>query len=214
MTTACLVANARAQDRAIWHRRAFPMEAKGWLEDREHVLEEEYFWKKERALVARLRANRRLENEQRALRDALGNADELLAARLQATGVTRDRLDLLFVVPLIEVAWADGDVSIRERQLILERATRRGIVPNTPPYLALTGWLDQCPDNQFFDTASEAVHLMLEREDPDTRADDERDLIASCTRIAEATGEFFGLVRVSHSERECLRRRVPGLCRH
>ena len=187
------------------------MEQKGWLEDREHALEEEYFWKKERDLVARLQANSRLENERRALRNALGNVDEVSLARLQATGVTPDCLGLLFVVPLIEVAWADGDVSMRERQLILQMATRRGIVPNTPSYLVLTGWLDQCPNSQFFDTASEAVHLMLDREDPATRVDDERDLIESCRRVAEATGEFLGLVRVSQSERECLRRRIDGL---
>ena len=161
------------------------MEPKGWLEDREHVVEEEYFRRKERALLS----------------------------TLQATGFTPDTLGLLFVVPLIEVAWADGDVSSGERQLILETAARRGIAPDTSAAMELRGWLDQRPTNQLFDVAFEAIRMMLKTEEPDTRADDERDLIASCTRIAEATGEVLGLVRISHNERECLQRFVHGLTR-
>jgi hypothetical protein len=92
-------------------------------------------------------------------------------------------------------------------------AARRDIAPDTPVYKELTGWLDQCPNTQFFDTTFEAVRMILETEDPDTRADDERDLIGSCTRIAEATGEILGIVCVSHDERECLRRLVHGLTR-
>ncbi len=189
------------------------MEPKGWLEDREHVLEEEYFWRKERALLTRLRADMRRENERRVLRRELGNADEVFLAKLQAIGLTPDTVGLLFVVPLIEVAWADGAVSTRERQLILETATRRGIAPDTPAHMQLTGWLDRCPDRPFFDTTFEAVRMMLEAEDSDTRTANERDLIESCTRIAEATGEVLGLVRVSQGERECLRRLVHGLTR-
>ena len=189
------------------------MEPKGWLEDREHVVEEEYFWRKERTLLTRLRADSRRAHERRVLRNALGTADEVFLATLQAVGFTPDTLGLLFVAPLIEVAWADGVVSPGERQVILEMAARRGIAPDTPASRTLRGWLDQCPTNQFFDTACEAVRLMLETEDPDTRADDERDLIASSTRIAEATGEILGLVRVSHHERACLRRLAHGLTR-
>ena len=189
------------------------MEPRRWLEDREHALEEEYFWKKERTLLTRLRADSRREHELRVLRAELGTDDEVLLAKLQASGLTPDTLGLLFVVPLVEVAWADGDVSTVERQLILEMAARRGIASDTPASMELRGWLDQCPTNPFFDTAFEAVRMMLESEDPDTRADDERDLIGSCTRVAEATGEILGLVRVSHNERECLRRLIHGLTR-
>ena len=162
------------------------MEPRGWLEDREHALEEEYFWKKERTLLTRLRADRRREHERFVLRAALGTDDEVLLAKLQASGLTPDTLGLLFVLPLVEVAWADGIVSPGERQVILEMAARRGIVPDTAASRKLMGWLDQCPTDQFFDTACEAVRLMLETEDPHTRADDERDLIGSSTRIAEA----------------------------
>ena len=141
------------------------MEAKGWLQDREHGLEGGYFWQKERALITRLREDSRRENEQGRLRDALGNADEGCLATLHAAGVTSDTLGLLFIIPPIEVAWADGAVSTRERQLILEMAARRGIASDAPTYKDLMGWLNECPSRQFFDAALEAVHVMLEKED-------------------------------------------------
>ena len=187
------------------------MARKGWLEDREHVLEEEYFWRRERDLIARLREEGRRERERRVLADQLGDADEAFLAKLQSAGFTPDNLVLLHLVPLVEVGWAAGDVGVRERELILAMAVRRGVAPNTPAYARLTGWLDHRPDTDFFDTAGEAIRLVLEYEDPETRTADQQDLVDSCTRIAEATGEILGLVRISRGERECIQRIVHRL---
>ena len=187
------------------------MARKGWLEDREHVLEEEYFWRRERDLIARLREEGRRERERRVLTDQLGDADEAFLAKLQSAGFTPDNLVLLHLVPLVEVGWAAGDVTVRERELILAMAVRRGVAPDTPAYAQLTGWLDRRPDTDFFSTAGEAIRLVLEEEDPETRAADQHDLVDSCTRVAEATGEMLGLVRISRDERECIQRIVHRL---
>ena len=187
------------------------MANRDWLEEREHVLEEEYFWRQERALIARLREQRQLERQRRALGEQIGVADEAFLAELQTAGFTQDNLDLLHLVPLVEVAWAGGVVSARERELILAMATSRGLAPGSPACKQLGGWLDQRPAQRFFDTALEAIGAILEQEDPEARGADERNLITYCTKIAEATGEVLGLVRISHAERECLERIAHSL---
>ena len=182
------------------------MERKAWLADREHALEEEYFWRKEHELIARLREESRREQERRMLQAQLGDAGERFVRNLQAAGFKVENLGLLYLVPLVDVAWADGAVSVRERQCILATAARRGITPNTPAGTQLAAWLEQCPDRQFFDLALEAIRLIVTEEHYDRRSAVARDLVKCCTKVAEATGETLGLVRISHDERECLTR--------
>ena len=128
----------------------------GWLRDREHVLEEEYFWRKERALLARLREERRRQREIRALGARLHVGDEVLLAELQRAGFTSENVDLLHLVPLVEgrvvrrgrlARRAPADpragryVRNRGRQPVLRAAYR---LAELPPGFALLRHLARC----------------------------------------------------------------------
>lgn len=182
------------------------MEKKEWLGERARALEEEYFWRKERELIARLREQGRRERERQVLENRLGVADDALLSDLQTAGFTPDNLGLLHLVPLVEVAWAEGEVTTREREFILALAERRGILSGTPAYAQLVGWLDRCPDAHFFDRAFQAMRALLAGQDADTRAAAERDLVEHCTRVAEAAGGILRMAAISRDERECLKR--------
>ena len=182
------------------------MPSREFLGDRKHTQEEEYFRRKERELVAKLQEQGRRDKERSGIKDRLGIADEQLVTNLQEAGFAPDTLSLLHLVPLVEVSWAEGEVSARERELILGLAAGRGIAPDTEAHRQLTSWLDRCPDAQFFETAYEAIRATLARQDPESRKATERDLVDWSTRIAEATGGLLGLFPVSRDERECIRR--------
>lgn len=177
-----------------------------WLGDRERALEDEYFWRKDRELIAKLQEKGRLEDQRRGLRDELGNVEERVLADLQAAGFSPDNLGLLHLIPLVEVAWAEGDVTPRERELVLALAARRGITPESQAHQQLTGWLDACPDARFFETAYSAIGAMMAKQDPESREAEKQDLLEWATRIAEATGGILGIVPACRDERECIKR--------
>ena len=108
------------------------MQPNEWLKDRERALENEYFRRKDRELIAALREQGRQEKERGELKRRLGVADDSLPTDLQAAGFTPDNLALLHLVPLIDVAWAEGGVEARERQLIVALAARRGVTETSP----------------------------------------------------------------------------------
>ena len=182
------------------------MQSKEWLKDREQALEDEYFWRKDRELIAKLREQGRQAKARAELKKRLAVADEALPADLQTAGFTPDNLALLHLVPLVDVAWADGGIADRERQLILALAARRGVAEDTPAYAQLVGWLDRWPGRRFFQTAYSGIRAMLAQEDPQARAAGERDLIEWSTKIAEATGGILGMMPISREEREVLTR--------
>ena len=193
------------------------MSSKRFLEDRGHALENEYFHRKDRELIARLRAEGRKLAERHALENRLDTHDTAFLEQLQAAGFEPDNLVLLHLVPLVEVAWAEGEVTPRERELILAMAARRGVTDAGPAYERLVGWLDTQPDAAFFATTYEAIRKMLALEDETSRHAVQRDLESWSTRIAEATGGILGMMPISRDERECLRRiaqrlsQAPGL---
>src|SRR5687767_8210058 len=90
-------------------------------------LEDEFFRREDQRLIARLRELREAETARETLSKATGitNAavlDELLAMKIQP-----EIIAALRVVPLVEVAWADGSLDEKERKAVLSGAQEAGI---------------------------------------------------------------------------------------
>ena len=124
------------------------------------------------------------------------SADESLLAELQEVGVTPENLALLHLTPLVEVAWAEGEVTRRERELILVMAERRGVGPSDPVHTQLTEWLDANRGSEFLDRMNRWTRALLDTLEPTTRDAVRTDLLKSCTLVAEAAG---GILRHGRS---------------
>src|SRR5262245_42708019 len=70
-----------------------------------------------------------------ALREASGIAEEPILRRLAALGR----------IPIVEVAWADGEMDERERDAILVGAESVGIEPGSPSHGLLRIWTEDEP---------------------------------------------------------------------
>ena len=182
------------------------MASKEFLDDREHALENEYFYRKDRELIEHLREEGRKEAERHGLEEELQTHDTVFLQELQAAGFSPDNLRLIHLVPLVEVAWSEGEVTARERELILALAARRGFDADSAAYQQLVGWLDSQPEPAFFETTYKAIRKLLALQDETSRQATQEDLVAWCTKIAEATGGIHRLAPISRDERECLRR--------
>ncbi len=187
--------------------------SKEWLKDRERAIENEYFRRQDQVLIAQLREQGRLERDRQTLRDRLGTDDDRLPTKLQEAGFSADGLALLHLVPLVDVAWADKGITPRERELVLALAASRGVSPETPEHRRLVGWLERRPDQQTIDTAYAAIQALLAQQETSARATTRLELVASTTRVAEATGGILGMAPVSREERECLDRIAELLSR-
>jgi hypothetical protein len=130
--------------------------------------------------------------------------NEELLHRIHASGFTEDTFQLLHIVPLIQVAWADGEVTASERERILKLAQAQGLADGGPTRCALLDWLDRRPSDDFFDRALEAIRLVMLSLKPEQRTEAKKDLFSYCSSIASASGGFLGLGRISSEERAAL----------
>lgn len=182
------------------------MSDKDAFKERGRALEEEYFHRKERELIEKMRAKARAEAAQQELGSHTGVADPQILADLHELGYTSETISLLHLVPLVQMAWAEGHVSIRERDLIIEAARARGIETDSAADTQLKGWLTTRPSDELFTTTLRAIAAMFASRPDSEREAGEKDLLSYLTSIASASGGVLGFGAVSDSERAVLER--------
>jgi hypothetical protein len=181
------------------------MANKDAFDDRRRAQEEDYFRKKEQELVEQMRARAAAQQQRAEIGEAAGVADTAVLQSLQELGFTRETVTLLHLVPLVHVAWIDGGVTARERELILEAAAARGVTEGTPAYAKLVEWLDRRPSEDFFDETIGVIKVLMKgQSDAGTTP---HDLVELCMRVAGASGGILGFgQKVSDQERALIER--------
>lgn len=176
-------------------------------EERRRSHEAEYFQRREAELIAHIRETNLLAADRRGMGERIGVANDNLLQRLQELGYTQDTIMLVHLVPLVQVAWADGAVSASERDGIFEAAHARGIERGTAAHRELERWLEHRPPDGFFEDTLRLIgylmHALPEAEGDRIR----RDLLQLSTAIARVSSGLLGLgSRVSREERLILAR--------
>jgi tellurite resistance protein len=166
--------------------------------------EEDYFRKQDLELLERMRKAAAADRERKELGARSGLHDPALLKELEQLGFSPDTLSLLPLVPVLQVAWAEGSVSPEERKLILDLAGKRGIAEGSEADRQLKDWLTNRPQQDVFLRAGRLITAMLaagSQEMHDLSADD---LVKYCESIATASGGILGLGKVSAEERAAL----------
>jgi hypothetical protein len=183
------------------------MADKDMFKERERSLEEEYFRKQEAQLIEKLRERGKLEEIAEALAAKLQIDDPELLRRIMALGVTLDTGPAFLLAPLVQIAWGEGKVTDREREIVLRIAGERGVEATSPAHAQLQEWLRVRPPDELFDTAVQAIKTGLSVLSPAERAERVTRIIEACRQVAAASGglsRLLGLGTGVSSEEESL----------
>ena len=176
------------------------------LHDRKASLEEAFFVRHNRDLQRRLQEKVARENAAELLRQESGIDDETTLEELVDLGITAETLTALSLVPLVQVAWADGRIQDAEREALLEAARGAGIDADSEALELLTGWLDEQPSRQMLEAWEEYVRALLA-----SCSEGSRDALKAVTldraeSVAQAAGGVLGIGKIAASERAVLDR--------
>ncbi len=147
------------------------------------------------------------QTEREELAAVMGIADEEILATLQELGYTRETVRLLYLVPLVQVAWASGSVTEREREMALEAAGLCGIVEGSRAHQQLTVWLGERPEQEFFDQTLRVIRDITAMLPPEKREAGRKSLVTFCANIAAASGGILGFGnKISEAEQAVIER--------
>jgi CRP-like cAMP-binding protein len=172
------------------------------LETRGRALQDAFFRREAEAYRAQLLERQRESGGE--LPASTGDGDPALVDRLAGLGIRADTLAALMLIPLVEVAWADGHMDASEKRAVLKGAESSGLAPDSPSFGLLRLWLDRRPEQDLMDLWRAYMETVCGALSVEARMR-LRDAILGCARdVAEAAGGVLGVGAISQAEERVL----------
>jgi hypothetical protein len=175
------------------------------LHDRGRALEEAFFADRDRHLVEKLKRKLTAEETERVLAAAMGIADDLTIKAVTKVEAGVQVLAAMALLPMVEVAWCDGDVSAQERNAILKAAAEMEITADSDLYKILKGWLENRPALGALAAWKNYVQAMCATLESPTVFKLKQAVIGRAESVARAAGGILGMGnKISAAEQKCL----------
>ena len=175
------------------------------IHERGRALEEAFFAERDRHLMEKLKRRLTAEESERVLAAAIGIADQLTIKAVTKVEAGVQVLTAMALLPMVEVAWCDGDVSPQERDAILKAAVDMEITADSPVYQLLKSWLENRPPMGTLVAWKNYVRAICDTLEPATIFKLKQGTIGRAEKVAQAAGGILGMGnKVSAAERKCL----------
>jgi hypothetical protein len=171
------------------------------FDERRKALENAFFHKRDLELLAQLGEREAKAQRRNQLAQATGIQDQTLLDCLDDLKIRPETLEALLLVPLVEIAWADGKMHTRQRQAVLAAAKQAELHLNYDAYRLLESWLDAKPDRRLVVAWKQYVCFLSRRMSPQEMQTLRDDTMDRALFVAEATGGILGFHRVGREER-------------
>lgn len=174
------------------------------LAKRGRSLEEAFFMERDAKLIAERKKLEEMQKTKDVLSQVSGIRDPKVLDQFLALDISPASLASLTILPLVEVAWADGQLSDAEKSAVLDSAMRQGIKPGTPNYSILESWLVKRPSPQLLDAWINYIRGLREVMKHDELASLKNELMTRAQKVAEASGGVLGIGKISSEEKAVL----------
>ena len=192
---------ARHAERAtVRHLTAQRVAVAPRLESSGRALEDAFFRRRADAVRERLRT----QPADAGGSDGALDLDPSLLERLQALGIGAETLTALTLIPLVQVAWADGVMEDPERVAVLAGAERCGLRARSPSAELLAAWLEEPPGPELFEVWRELIRGICAELSVEARLRLRREIVGRARDVAESAGGVMGFGAVSREEEQVL----------
>lgn len=176
------------------------------LEERGKALENQFYDKENHAKLAAMKHKLDSQRSKDELRKASGMTDEAVLDKLVHLGLSGNTIAALSLVPLIQVAWADGEIQDNERTAILQGAHGKGLESGTDGYELLQGWLKRKPSDELLEAWEAYIKSLTAQLNDEQNRLLKNQIIGFAKMVAAAAGGFLGIGKVSAAEEKVLHR--------
>ncbi len=168
-------------------------------------LEEAFFRKRDAELVAEMRRREQVESRKKALSEVSGITDDQVLDQLVAHDVHAESLAAFSLVPLIEMAWSDGQIQPAEHKILLHAIEEAGIPKEGVAYRLMEQWLTRRPEPKLMTLWQSYTRALMRALPPETGTRIKETVLKHARTIAEAAGGFLGFGSISGPEEKLLK---------
>ena len=135
-----------------------------------------------------------------------GPDDSMWTGPLADLGIDPSTLAALTLIPLIEVAWADGKMEDGERSAVLAGAEAHGITTHSSSFRLLEMWLNDPPEPDLVAAWRQYIRAACETLSFEGKLRLKDSILGRARDVAESAGGFLGFRSVSPAEERVLSR--------
>jgi len=170
-------------------------------------LEDLFFFEQDVALTNEKQRLRKMEHNLKTLSEISGITDEAILRKLIELDIQVEVLTTLSIVPLIEVAWADGKIDDREREEILKAAESFGILEGQTRRGLFEHWIQKQPPRGMIESWIFYMQGLSQLLTKNERRALKKDILQRARAIAEAeSGKKRTPAKISRRKEEVLLR--------
>jgi hypothetical protein len=169
------------------------------------ILIDAVFHNRDKQLVETFRERLDQLERRQQLAHVSGIRDDAFLDRLLGLGFTAESLAALGLVPLVWVAWADGEVAAKERDRIVAMAQAAGIEPHNGRFPLLEHWLKRRPTPEMVAAWRDYIGQLRETMTAEDLETLRREILDRAGEVARASGGVLGFgEKVSPAEQAVL----------
>jgi hypothetical protein len=176
------------------------------LEDRGRALENQFYEKENQEKLDAMKHKLDAKASKDELRKASGMSDDAVLDQLVNLGLRANTIAALSLVPLIQVAWADGTVQDNERVAILQGAHGKGLEEGSDGYELLQSWLQKPPSDELFTAWETYIKTLASQLNDEQNRLLKNQIVGFAKMVAAAAGGILGFGKVSATEEAVLHR--------
>ncbi len=171
------------------------------IQVRGQALEDSFFRSVDQALVEIMREDAASDESRLRLCESTGIKNEEILDELMDAGVTQSTLIAFLLLPLAEVAWADGKVDEEEQSVVINTAVALGYSEESVGIRLLRSWLAIRPDDHLFSIWQDYASQLSGHLKQSSHENLSRTIVARAKAVANATGGLLGVHKTSGAER-------------
>jgi hypothetical protein len=174
-------------------------------EKRRQTLEDMFFHEQDRRILERRAKLQQMAQTKASLSRVSGIHDDALLDRLIELEIRPETLATLIGIPLIEVAWADGEMDDKERKKLFEYAEKAGLRQKGLDPKIMSAWLQKKPDPALLTAWKHYIQNLCKELTAHERKALRDEVMADARTVAETSGGILGLGRISAEEKAMLK---------
>jgi hypothetical protein len=174
------------------------MQAKG------RNLEDAFFLQQDKILMDKFHQFETIKKTKESLAKVSGITNPEVLQKLVELDIQPDLVASLALVPLVEIAWADGKIDANEKEAVL-KADAQLFTKDSPDMAVLKQWLEHKPGPELLIAWKEYIKGLCQQLTSKQKVSLKSEVIGHAREVAEAAGGFLGLgSKISKAEQKML----------
>jgi hypothetical protein len=171
------------------------------------ALENSFFLKEDQKLIENLRKMKMMEETKESLSKISGITNNTVLQKLVDLNIRPETLASLSLIPLIEVAWADGKIGEKEKKALLAAAQKPPHSEKDIDVQIFKSWLTHKPSPDLLEAWTHYIQELCQKLTAEEKKSLKSAFLGHAKEIAEASGGILGLgLKISKEEKEMLKK--------